>query len=90
MEKILNNIFRSQSFLRLLQAIDHLPKKSCMYKHTFSGLKYLSNMHGSQEGRPMSFWVDDHIIYHSNHDTSDSGSRAFENMTQAVTTWMDR
>lgn len=54
-----------------------------MYKHTFSGLRYSSNIHGSQEGRSMTFWVDYHIIYYSNHDTSDSGSGALEKMTQA-------
>ena len=37
----------------------------------------------------MCFWVDDHIIYYPNHDTSDSGSGAFEKMTQTDTTWIN-
>lgn len=44
-------------------------------------------MHGSQEGRSMTFCVDDHIIYYSNHDASDSGT--FENMTQTGKTWIN-
>lgn len=38
----------------------------------------------------MTFSMDDHIIYYSNHDTSDSGSGALEKMTQAGRTCISR
>lgn len=59
-----------------------------MYKHTFNGLRYSLKIHGSWEGRSMTFWVDYHIIYYSNYDTSDSGRGALEKMTQAGRTYV--